>query len=392
MYFLKPTEDLKGSETSKDFSVFLEDLSEHRTCSTRLEHLEPLGKPTRFSHSWAKGFHVSPFNSRKGIYSLVAYDPLYPHMTGRGPVNNTVTLKSSKGRSKIVARVFSEGAPVNPAAMSLWQKAAFLAAWWWVGLVTFPRIVREAGKLFFLRKLHIWYKPEPLRNSIGRRANTTELALESVFRSYLRYLVKSAESPFIVKYTAAGIRGDCDVVTLSNIIEGDLSIAEVLEFKVLTPIFYTRFVHFAHDLEAFFSEFNESSTIWLSNPSLLPRLVLRKPRPAQLVPSLTNYVCFKVIQKLRRRPPPMGGLKASYQSNVGRNKSDIRAFRPSAMDGYILTNGMPSDQKMYRTQVLMLFLSDRFAFGSLNFLSAEIFLLRCVILWLLAGCFAWLLL
>jgi Protein of unknown function (DUF1365) len=57
--------------------------------------------------------------------------------------------------SKLVARIFSEGLPVDPQTMSTWHKLKFLLSWWWVGLVTYPRIVREASKLFFRRKLHV---------------------------------------------------------------------------------------------------------------------------------------------------------------------------------------------------------------------------------------------
>ena len=38
--------------------------------------------------------------------------------------------------------------------------------------MTFPRILREAGKLFWRRGLHVWYRPEVLESSIGR--NETE--------------------------------------------------------------------------------------------------------------------------------------------------------------------------------------------------------------------------
>jgi hypothetical protein len=273
--------------------------------------------------------------------------------------------------------------------MSLWQKTVFIASWWWVGLVTFPRIVREAGKLFFLQQLHVWYRPEPLKNSIGRHAGATELALEPIFRSYLRHLVESAKSPFIIKYTAAGIHHDTDIMMLSDAAEDDPPAAEMLEFKVLTPIFYTRFVHYAHDFEALFSEFHESGTIWLSKPSLLPQLVLRKPQTPQSAPYWASYLYFKAIQKLRRRPPPTERPKAAgapKKSDVGGGrKSDIRTFRLSAMDGYVLAEGTPTDQKIYRTHVLKLFLSDRVAFGSVDFLDAQIFLLRCIVLWVVSG-------
>ena len=58
--------------------------------------------------------------------------------------------------------------------MGLHDTIRFVSLWWWVGFVTFPRIVKEAAKLFFKRKLHVWYRPEVLHTSIGRTATIYE--------------------------------------------------------------------------------------------------------------------------------------------------------------------------------------------------------------------------
>ena len=128
----------------------------------------------RFANKWAKDFHVSPFNSRKGSYSLLAFDPFSYHQNGKGPVDNTITLSSSKGHPKLIARIFSTSDSLDPSTVTRWDAFKFFLSWWWVGLVTFPRIVREAGKLFFRRKLHVWYRPEVLKESIGRTATGEE--------------------------------------------------------------------------------------------------------------------------------------------------------------------------------------------------------------------------
>lgn len=388
IYFLKASEDFPEQAGYPDAGgTTIEGLTTQMKDSA-LPMIDGLPKkPTRFTNSWTKEFHVSPFNSRKGTYSLVAYDPLYPSMSGRGSVDNIVTLKSSKAHSKLVARVFSEGVPVDPQTMSAWRKLQFLVSWWWVGLVTYPRIVREAGKLFFRRKLHVWFRPEPLKASIGRHADTTEQVLEASFRSYLRYLVKTATSPIIVTYTAAGIRDAIEEKMISDVGKDDGSGSKTLELRVLTPVFYSRFVHYAHDLEAFFCEFQESGTIWLSQPSLLPELVLKKPRPPQSIPNLTNYFCFKAIQSLRRRPAPIDGpnISSGVAKQSGIEKSDIRTFRLSAMDGYVLAESALSEQSNYRTEVLKLFISDRIALGSVDLLTAEVFIIKCLVAWALAG-------
>lgn len=124
---------------------------------------------TKFASSWSKDFHVSPFNSRKGSYTLSAHDPF-----SQGKVHNTITLSSSKDHPKLVAKIISTGNFIDPCEMGTVAILRFVATWWWVGFITFPRIVKEAAKLFFRRKLHVWYRPEVVRESIGRRETREE--------------------------------------------------------------------------------------------------------------------------------------------------------------------------------------------------------------------------
>ena len=77
--------------------------------------------PMRFLQTWPKDFHVSPFNSRKGSYSLSASDPLIHSPSENRSINNTIVLRSSKTHSKMVARLFSEGPVLDPEEMSLSQ-------------------------------------------------------------------------------------------------------------------------------------------------------------------------------------------------------------------------------------------------------------------------------
>ncbi|KAI9740859.1 MAG: hypothetical protein M1818_004464 [Claussenomyces sp. TS43310] len=360
---------------------------------------EPARKPPRFTNTWAKDFHVSPFSSRKGSYSLVAFDPLYPSFSGAGPVNSTITLTSSKDDSKLVARVFSTGAAIDPTILTPLQKLNFLASWWWVGFFTFPRVLREAAMLAVKRKLHIFYRPEPLKGSMSRRADSTEEVLESSFRAYLRHLVSSAANPLVVRYTAAGVSRTEEIMT-SPSAPVDLSDdAEVLGIEVLTPIFYTRFVRYAHDLEALCCESLENNTLFLSRPDLLPRLVLRAPSPLLSSSHPTNYLLFTAIRKLRRRParlpsPPSqpaattdDAAKQSWNPSSSRatTTKDLRTFRMSPLDAFILSHTAPPEQRRYRWALLKLLLSDRVASGEVANLDAEMLLVRVAVAWFLAG-------
>jgi len=129
---------------------------------------------TRFSEHWPKDFHVSPFNSRKGSYSLSATDPFVRGSLQAPGVDNTIVLSSSKGHAKLTARLFSSEGPMQPDQVSYGELAIFMIRWCWLGFFTFPRILREAFQLFFMLKLHVWLRPEVVPTSSGRRATTSE--------------------------------------------------------------------------------------------------------------------------------------------------------------------------------------------------------------------------
>jgi hypothetical protein len=129
-----------------------------------------------FVDNWQKDFHVSPFSSRKGGYSLKA---LNPFNSQSAKIDNTIALTSSKEHAKIVARVYSTGPSLDPANLGLLGTLRFVGGWFWVGLLTSPRILGEAYKLYFKRTLHIWIRPEVLPSSIGRAPTSTEMQVLS---------------------------------------------------------------------------------------------------------------------------------------------------------------------------------------------------------------------
>ena len=78
-----------------------------------------------------KGFHVSPFSSRKGTYELEMLDP-----AATGIVDVKVTLWSSKGHRKLVARWWSADAAVDADTCGVWGGIWLLLGWAWLGLIT----------------------------------------------------------------------------------------------------------------------------------------------------------------------------------------------------------------------------------------------------------------
>lgn len=348
-------------------------------------------KPRLFKQEWPKDFHVSPFNSRKGSYSLRASDPLKDVQENRDPIDTTITLKSSGGHGKIVARLVSEGRAVDPSSLSFVQKAGFLLSWWWVGFVTFPRIVREAGRLWFQRGLHVWYRPEPLKESLGRNADPSERELELIFRRYLRSLVEQCRAAVALKYIPSGLTVSGQELMLSSSAKIESDGVEEIDFKVLTPAFYTRFVSYAHDLEALFSELRESCTIWVSRPDLLPKLLFKNPATALEARSPLDFVFFEAIRYLRRRPEkivrPLTSSQTPAQPGTSSSVTDIRDFRISSMDAFILRHEDTKLRRRYRSLVLKLFIADRLFYGSLLLVSALLIVIQTWLAWTAA--FAW---
>ncbi|MCJ1469592.1 hypothetical protein MMC07_008227 [Pseudocyphellaria aurata] len=317
--------------------------------------------PAKFATKWAKDFHVSPFNSRKGSYSLNAYDPFFPELSGSGIVNNTVTLSSSKDHVKLVARIFSTQDAIDPCSLGGFERLRFVVAWWWVGFVTFPRIVREAGKLFFRRKLHVWFRPEVLGDSIGRRETADERIIEQCFRDFLRSLVESSKLEKPIKYTSAISIGPNvkhenfypKSLRNKNQSSDTVTADESITLQIITPLFYSLLVLDLDPARFISISVQPSSphplTFHTSHPALLASLFSpsQLPDPPSPKPSSSNSVSMNPSEPSTRR---CWSLLARLRRN------------PHALDQH--SSRLPVVlRRQYRTTVLKLLLSDRLFFG-----------------------------
>jgi hypothetical protein len=371
--------------------LFVRDLTVENSPRDGVELTAPDGPRTNFSSTMKKDFHVSPFNSRHGSYSLLASDPLGENMKGFRGVDVTINLVSSQGQPKIVARLFSQGNAIDPATMSPIDRARFLLRWFWVGFATFPRFVKEAGVLFFKRKLHVWYRPEPLKDTLARHADRTERDLETIFRMYLRHLVENSTFPVAVKYIPSGLASS-EVETFTSAAAGrETADPQQTELRILTPVFYSRFAGYAHDFEAIFCEMAESCTVWASQPDVLPKIFFKKASPPLHATTLSNFLAFKAIHRLRMRPAGIKRPLTSADTVVGHppntRVTDIREFRMSSMDAFVLNQPDPDITSMYKFALIRLFIVDRLGLGSVELLDWIEFTVRLIAARFLAGLF-----
>lgn len=337
-----------------------------------------------FQESVSKDSHVSASNaldSREGLCSVETNDPLGPSLEGFRPLDVMVTLTSPKTHPKVIIKLFSLGDSLDPRKMTLLERLGLILGWSWVAILTVPRMVKEAGTLW-LHGLNVWIGPGSPREAINRRATTSETFLEGVFRSYLHYLVDQSTKALVVKYTPSGTGWGPEVMRSARANKGEA--AGELEFQVLTPAFYTRFVHYAHDFEAVFAEFRETSTISVSKPELLLDLLLKKPPPAVSTGSFADYIYFRAIRWLRRRPLPLRPHN-DPQSRSAAGAVDIRELRLSSMDGYVLTEAPTEVRREYRAVVARVLLSSLLGGLSPEALWAGEVIVRAAVMWLLAA-------
>lgn len=336
-----------------------------------------------FTGTFDKDFHVSPFNSRKGSYSLRSVDPLAAYQqTGQVKIDNNIVLRSSKESPKLVARVWSEGFPRDAGAISNFDLMRFIACWWWVGLITFPRIVWEASKLFFRKKLHVWYRPEVTGTSIGRDYTDDEKHLESFFHAFLERVVQEISTPFRLVYEPTHAGGE-QMVFYSPVFTYEEEHRRTMILRVVSPAFYSRFVHYAHAKEAFDREClatdEKNQTVNIQNANLLPILLdaMQKLR-RQTTPrkrSVLSRLRWSILSRVRCPPP-----EASFpsKSSDDYNITDIRSFCDSELDVFVKQRRKGSG--VYRRIVTKLFLAQRFALGIPALITGFDWLLRATML------------
>ncbi|KAL9126276.1 MAG: hypothetical protein Q9217_004649 [Psora testacea] len=323
----------------------------------------------KFTNVWSKDFHVSPFNSRKGAYSLTANDPFFPHLTGSLPINNTITLTSSKKHAKLVARVFSTAPSLDPSTFGSWHRLKFIASWWWVGFVTFPRIVREAAKLFFRRKLHVWYRPEVLKSSIGRQATAYETAIAYIFQDFLRVRISQSSLPFALKYTPATVEDPATKIFRPQSLPSGAPSPDPVILQPTTPLFYTSLA-LSNDISKYLELALQcsdplKSTVYTNNPPLLQSIIIRHLQKP-LVSLYQHNVYSRLPLSTRLRWLPIRFL---------------RHWHLSALDWHVIHSPDPVRRDRYRRATLKLLVAKYLAFGVVEIVDVILWLVKAWLLW-----------
>jgi hypothetical protein len=194
--------------------------------------------------------------------------------------------------------------------------------------------------------------------------------LYEAFKGYLTSLVHQSEiSSHITLHTA--IPDEPVYTILTTYRPDDETPRRDLEIKVLTPSFYSRFMHYAYTSEAFDREciftHEKNRTLWISRPELLPLLINK--------PSSSNGLQWSVVErgyleelrwtvlKTLRCAPALPAHDASTPSKSGTATEDVRSLPYSELDQYVRSLHGRAWAGQYRKTVTKLFLTERFGLG-----------------------------
>ncbi|KAG9251239.1 uncharacterized protein F5Z01DRAFT_676991 [Emericellopsis atlantica] len=339
-----------------------------------------------FETTFLKDPSVAGLGLEAGAKTIRTTDPLDSTQRKRRGLSIAIELSdhASSGPGELILGLQVTGEPIRVGHIGVFEKLAFtysvlstimasmVTSWFdWIRLCLsqypFDEHSREQSEVY-----------------AQRPADFLERDIEFAFEKYLLASGEASNLPVVVHYLASGVQRRQKTRPTAALAERSDVVVHV-QLKVLTPEFYRRFVGYAHDMEAIFCELRENRTVWTDKPEVLDQLFLKRPgRPLQ-TQSLVDYVTFSLIRMLRKRPPPIKrqASSAGYASGLPAGV-DIRQFRMSAMDAFILCQGDDDLKRRYRSAVLQLFLAERLFYGSVRTLSVVRVVFRLTIAWTIA--------
>lgn len=187
-----------------------------------------------------------------------------------------------------------------------------------------------------------------------------------MFHDYLVHLVNTAQDDFRIILHTTIPESPKQTIDFTRAPRGDT--VKEIEIRVLTPAFYSRFVHYAHTSEAFDRECiftdEKNRTCWVSRPELLAQLLNRSGNSTlrdTLRSSFIDEMRWSLLKSLRCAPAEPAYNATPMDSEF--RLEDIRAVKHSEMDYFIRHQQDHMRAGVYRRIVTKLFLAQRFCLG-----------------------------
>ena len=156
-----------------------------------------------------------------------------------------------------------------------------------------------------------------------------------------------------------------------------------LELRVISPGFYSRFIHYAYTSEAFDREAlftdEKNRTAWISQPELLVKVLLGRspPREKYSIPGERSYLDelrWTFLKKIRC--PPAEPAYPVTPKPTEFDVDDIRKPSFSDMDRFVRGPEGRQHAGIYRRTATKVFLAQRFTLGFTEVVDLFDFLLR----------------
>ena len=159
-----------------------------------------------------------------------------------------------------------------------------------------------------------------------------------------------------------------------------------VEIRVLTPAFYSRFIHYASILEAFKAEM-AMETVCVDKFDILSVLVTGSNNTPRPLLSIVERFKYAVIKTLRTPPPPTSTPNTEHKSPTTAFKSPTLTSGNSEFEHFIQTHTEtpPRPRQEYTNRVLKMLISEYVALLWEEILDLEIFVCRCLGIWVLVG-------
>jgi hypothetical protein len=213
--------------------------------------------------------------------------------------------------------------------------------------------------------------------------------LSQIFKEYMLHLVERSPEPFYIKLQTAIPDEPIQIIAPTYTLDHNQGAREI-EMRILTPAFYSRFVHYAYTSEAFDRECvftdEKNRTLWISRPELLHAL-LQRPSVSEIEPELNarrsylDELRWNLLRRLRCTPA-LPAYAITTPSNAKLTLEDVRSLPFSELDGFMRSSREISQVATYRRIVTKLFLAQRFASGFTEIIGLVDLLVRVLLCYL----------
>lgn len=160
---------------------------------------------------------------------------------------------------------------------------------------------------------------------------------------------------------------------------------DILELRILTAVFYSRFIQYFDSLDAMTAELNEHKTIWVNKPELLPGVFVKMSVAPQSM-SISDFVFAGLLRHIRRRQPKIPLVSTLADPPRTPNFSiEVKHVCIPSMDAYMILYEDGELKRQYLWATIQQLVADCYFMGRVDFLNQVTNIVRVGIAWTCAS-------